>query len=219
VIPKSLLRDREEGGYLLSRKLVSYKNSNAVVIGIPHGGVCVAAAIAEQLSLPLEAMPCLKIKDPADSGKNIGSVSEDEVFIHDGEQTIPQDYVFHQIAHLRNIILHEKTNYDTGKHIGLRYRPVILVDDVLTFSDTMMACLLSIRKQNPMKIIVAVPVVSAEAAQIISAAADDLQFLKIEASLGSPKTYFENFPRVDEQRVKELLEISKKHIGTSEHAH
>ena len=66
------MRDREHAGQLLSKKLSEYKRSNSVVIGIPHGGACVAYAIAECLELPLELMPCRKMKHPADHTKNIG---------------------------------------------------------------------------------------------------------------------------------------------------
>lgn len=209
----ALLQDREEAGYQLSKTLAAYKNSDAAVVGIPHGGVCVASVIAEALSLPLEIMPCRKIKHPADGGKNIGSVSEDEVFIHDCSHTIPQDYIYHQIVLLQNAISHEvKKYYGSARHQSFRYRTVILVDDILSAADTMMACLRSIRKQRPLKVVVAVPVVAAEAARIVSAEADDIKFIKMEASLDSPHVYFADFPKVDENRVKELFESSRKTV-------
>jgi orotate phosphoribosyltransferase-like protein len=71
------LQNRTEAGVLLSRKLAAYKNSDAVVVGIPHGGVCVASAIADILSLSLEVMPCRKIKNSARTlgGKTHGRIS------------------------------------------------------------------------------------------------------------------------------------------------
>lgn len=213
MLMSAVMQDREEAGYLLSKKLASFKNTNAIVVGIPHGGVCVASAIADSLSLPLEVMPCRKIKDPGDGSKNIGSVSQDDVFIHDCARTIPQDYISHQIILLRNAISHENRKYyGDDQPASLRYRTVILVDDLLASSDTMMACLRGIKKHIPLKIIVAVPVVSAEAARIVGAEADDMQFLKMEASLASPDEYFADFPKVDDQKVKELLEASRKSV-------
>lgn len=208
-----LLRDRKAAGLQLSKVLAEYKNSNAVVVGIPHGGVCVAAVIAEELSLPLEIMPCRRIKHPADGKRAIGSVSEDEVFIHDCSHTIPQDYVGHQIVLLKHAISHEVKKYygDTTPQ-SFRYRTVILVDDILSGSDKMMACLKSIKRQAPLKVVIAVPIVAAEAAHIVGAEVDDIKFLKMEATLGSPLEYYAEFSKVDEKSVKALFEASRKMV-------
>ena len=207
----TLLQNREDAGYQLSKTLSEYKSNNAVVVGIPHGGVCVASVIAEALALPLDVITCRKIKHPADPKRSIGSVSEDEVFIHDHSHTIPQDYVYHQILLLKNSIIHEKKKYyGSVKPQSFRYKTVILVDDVLSTIDTMMACLRSIKKQKPLKIVVAVPIVAAEAARMVRAEADDLKFIKMETVLNSPLEYFAEFPRVDDGKVKTLLHPSRK---------
>jgi putative phosphoribosyl transferase len=217
LVMNTLLQDREEAGYLLSRLLAFYKNSTAVVVGIPHGGVCVASAISEALSLPLEIISCRKIKHPANGKKNIGSVSEDDVFINDCSHTIPQDYVYHQIALLQNAMAHEtKKYYGSAQRQSLRYRTVILVDDMLASSDTMMACLRSIKKHNPLKIVAAVPIVAAEAARIVSSEADDFKFIKMESSLESPQEYFVEFPKIDDDKVKELFDAARKNVTTYE---
>jgi predicted phosphoribosyltransferase len=211
-VMSALLQDREQAGRLLSQKLDSYRN-NAVVVGIPHGGVCVAFAIAEALSLSLEVLPCRRIKHPADSNKAIGSVSVSEAFIHDFSQCIPQDYIYHQIALLRNALQHEHHQYYRNRRPpSFLYKTVILVDDILEVSDTMLACLRDIKKQKPLKVIVAVPVVTAEAARIIRAEADEFVFLQMETSTRPAKDHFENFPRVDEREVRELLELSRKTV-------
>jgi putative phosphoribosyl transferase len=207
------LQDRKEAGVLLSKKLAAYKDSDAVVVGIPHGGVCVASVIADTLSLTLEVMPCRQIKNPGDGKNNIGSVSVGDVFMHDCPYTIPQDYIFHQIVLLRNAVAFEnKSYYGNGEPASLRFRTVILVDDVLKSSDTMMACLRGIKKQNPLKVIVAVPFISAEAARIISAEADDLVFLDLKHSIELASDYFIDFPKIDEVKVKELLLASRKRV-------
>ncbi len=211
MIMNALLQDREEAGHQLGKMLWAYKHSNAVVVGIPHGGVCVAAAVAESLSLPLEVIPCRKIKHPANGKITIGSVSEHDVFIHDDAHTIPQDYIYHQILLLKNAISYDmRKYYGSRKPQSVHYRPVILVDDILSCSDTVIACLRGIKKQSPLKVIVAVPIVAAEAARIVSAEADDLKFLRMEPSLESAHEYFADFPKVDDNKVKALLDASRK---------
>ncbi|HEY0653025.1 MAG TPA: phosphoribosyltransferase family protein [Chryseosolibacter sp.] len=213
VIMSALFQNREEAGYQLSQALSEYRNTNSTVVGVPHGGVSVASVIAEALSLPLEVMPCRKIKHPADPKKSIGSVSESEVYVHDCSHTIPQDYVYHQIVLLRNGMSAErKKYYGPEKPQSLRYRTVILVDDILSTSDTILACLRDIRKQNPLKVVVAVPIVGAEAARVVSTEADDLKFIKMEPALASPHEYFAAYPRVNDEEVKALLHSCRKNL-------
>ncbi|HEY0744657.1 MAG TPA: phosphoribosyltransferase family protein [Chryseosolibacter sp.] len=209
----ALFQNREEAGHQLGQLLAEYRNSNAIVVGIPHGGVSVASVVAAELISPLEVIPCRKIKHPADATKTIGSVSEDEVFIHDCSHTIPQDYVYHQILLLRNAMAAErKKYYGSIKPQSLRYRTVILVDDMLSTSDTILACLRDIKKQNPLKVVVAVPIVAAEAARVVSAEADDLKFIKMESVLDPSHEYFADYPRVDDKKVKQLLYSSRKNL-------
>jgi putative phosphoribosyl transferase len=210
-IIRPLWQDREQAGLLLSKKLNAFKGSNAIVIGIPYGGVCVAAVIAEALSLPLEVIACRKIPHPADSKRNIGSVSAHEVLMHDCSHTIPQDYVYHQIALIRNAIQYE-WNFYYGKDspASLTNKTVILVDDILKSADSMLACLREIQKQEPLQVIVVVPVVSADAARIVRSEADDIVFLRLEPVIYSANDHFEDYPDIDKTRVKELLNAARK---------
>jgi len=212
----SLLQDRAHAGRLLSKKLSIYKGS-AVVVGIPQGGACVAAEIAKALSLPLEILPCRKIKHPADGKCAIGAMTADETLIRNFSQSIPQDYVFHQIAMIRNALQNEQRLYYTNWQLpSFQYKTIVLVDDVLDSSDAMLACIRSIKKQKPLKIIVAVPLVAAEAARLVQAEADDLVFLQIEPVINSPGEYYEKFPLIDQAKVKEILESARKKLALYE---
>jgi len=216
---KGLLQSREEAGHLLSHKLEGYKNSNAVVVGIPYGGVCVAAAVAESLSLPLDIIACRKIKHPAENKRCIGSVGAKDVVVHDSSQTIPQDYVSHQIALLRSVIQYEhKLYYPDSSPASLRYKTVILVDDILKSGDAILACLLEVKRQQPLKVIVAVPVVTAEAARLVRAQVDDIHFLRIMPVIHSGNDHYANFPKVDESKVKELLVAARRRVHKEDKA-
>jgi putative phosphoribosyl transferase len=206
----NVFTDRESAGVLLANKLQEYKNTNAVVVGVPHGGVCVASAIARILSLPLEIMPCTNIKDPADKRKSIGSVSPREVMMHECSYDIPQDYIAHQIALLRSAVSYKQALYYKNTSPGsLKYKTVILVDDILQSSEMITVCLREIKREKPLKIIVAVPVVSAEAARVAAAESDGIEFLRIEATLDSGDHYFSDFKKIDDSRVNILLERSR----------
>ena len=212
-VQDTLLHSREEAGLILGRKLHEYENTNSVVIGIPHSGVCVAAAIAKYLSLPLEVMPSQRIKHPANSNKNLGSVSLTEVFLHDNTDQVPLDFVAHQIASLKNNNSIEQQFYHSdNSQQELKYKTVILADDLLHSSEVMLACIHEIKKQKPLKLVVAVPVANAEAARIVRAEVDDAVFLRIEKEVGPAKRYFTNYQKIDRDQVKKLLDISNKNL-------
>lgn len=203
--------DRKQAGGLLAFKLQQYANSEALVVGIPRGGVVVAATVAHALNLKLQVIPCRRIKHPADNTKSIGSVSVDEVVINDKTYDIPQDYISHQIALLRNSLRNETQVYcQDSSMTSIRYKTVIVVDDILQSGSTMLACLKSIGKQQPLKLIVAVPFVSAEAARVVGGIADELVFDQMFQEIRSACQYYNEFPEVDEGEVIALIKDSMK---------
>lgn len=203
--------DRELAGRLLGNKLESLVDSNSVVFGIPPGGACVAAEISEMFSLPLEVISCRQMKHPADPARAIGSVSVKDVLIHDCSHSIPQDYIAHQIAMLRNVVRFEQKRYYGDRQPGsVRYKTVILVDDILETSDAILACVHEIKKQQPLKLIIAAPVVSGEAARTLRSEVDHIIFLRMERSITSGKDYFIHFPEITEGKVEQLLRSARK---------
>lgn len=204
------IQDRQTAGILLARRITQLQLNNAIVVGVPHGGVSVASAIAGELNLPLEIMVCRKIRNPANYSRNIGSVSAQQVYLHDCPHSLPQDYLTNQIQRLRNEIISESHfYYGKPSQVCFEYKTVIVADDVLTSPDTLMACIKEIRTQQPLRIIVAVPFVEAEAARIIQGESDDFIFLRIQQSIKSPKEFYNDFSMVRDWDVKDCLRRSK----------
>jgi predicted phosphoribosyltransferase len=202
--------DREHAGKQLAQKFVRSHFTNGVVVGIAHGGVPVASAIAERLDLPLEVISCRTVKDPENGTSNIGSVSADEVYLHDCDYSLPQDYLYFQMVRLRNEIRYDNEFYYGNRNeLDFSGKTVILVDDILTSPDTIMAAMMEISKQRPLKIIVAIPFVEAEAARQIQAQCDEFVFTKMKQHIGSPSEFYDEFQTVGDWTVRDLLKQSK----------
>lgn len=202
----SKVSDRRQAGSLLANRLQQFAHSDALVVAIPRGGVVVAAAVAQRLHLALEIFPCQEIKHPADGTRAIGSVSLDEVVVEGTSHDIPQDYISHQIALVQNCLRAELQLYGRDKlPVSFRYKTVIVVDDLLRSGDTMLACLQSIRKHQPLKLIVAVPFVSARAAMAIGTVADEIIFIRMDHEIRSAMDYYAEFPEIGEREVAALL--------------
>lgn len=209
-IVENMWQSREEASQMLGRRLANYRNSSAVVVGLLPGGVGIASAIARELSLPLEVLPCKVITHPG-NGQVLGSVCSYEVFVRECSCSydIPQDYILHQVALLRNAIRYENSQY-YGERSPSSFsdKTVILVDDSLRWSDAIAACVRGIRKQGPAEIVVATPVVTADAARVISAEADEIVFLRREAASFCGTSYFLEASGLGPAEVKSLLEAS-----------
>jgi putative phosphoribosyl transferase len=87
---------------------------------------------------------------------------------------------------------------------------VIVVKDIVKSKDSMLACIASIKKQRPGRVIVAVPLIREKAEKAIEKEVDDLVFLKIENRNESTDAYYENFPKVADDEVRHILNINRR---------
>lgn len=204
------IENREQAGIMLARKMAPLSLRDAVVVGIPRGGACVAAAIADELHLPLEVLSCRRIKHPANSGLNLGSVSLGEIIVHECPRELPQDYLQFQAARLKaEIAADNHFYYGQQDAPQLQHKTAIVVDDVLTSADTLLACIRDLKKHRALKVVVAIPFVQAEAARVIQAEVDLLVFLKMQHTISNPRAFYVDFPEVNDWTVRSLLKRSK----------
>jgi predicted phosphoribosyltransferase len=204
----TIFQNREHAACLLAERLMEHERSDAVVVAVSGGGIHVGFKLAQKLQLPLEAIPCLKLKHPADDSKTIGAVCAGAIIIHEDDNNIPQDFIYHQIQLLQHTIRGKSRRYqsDNLEHL-LKGKVVILADDVLMTGDTMLACLRTIRKYNPWEIIVAIPIVTPTGAKAIRDELDKLIYLAIEPQLYV--NYYAEFPDVSDDEVITLLQQAR----------
>lgn len=200
----ALFSDRDQAQQYLARALEAYKNSDAVVVAVPRGGVPVANHIAQELQLPMEVFPCEKIAHPADRSRSIGSVCLNEVVIHDSDRDIPQEYIQYAVQRLRTALRERQRQYAQGdRSINLAGKTAIIVDDWLTTGDTILACLRDIQRQGPERIVVAAPIVTPQALKSVSKEADDVVFVLLDDNMRPSSHRY--FSPVDEEEVLRIL--------------
>jgi putative phosphoribosyl transferase len=201
-----MFQNRKQAAHLLGEKLAAYKNGNAVIVAIPHGGVPVGYYLAAELNLPLDVVLCKRIADVVDSHKSIGWVSLDGVAIPGENLNFPQDYISYQVASLQHGLRTQYRFYcEERKRLDLNGKVVILVDDRLETESQLLACLRSIRNQTPEKIIVAVPVATSRAAGEVVGEADDFIYLIMPSRVEAAEAFYEYLPPVTDDEVKFLL--------------
>lgn len=203
--------DRRQAALLLAQKLGQYRSSNSVVVGIPSGGAVVGYNLAKRLGLSFDVIGCRPIPHPADQRGTIGSVSLDQVVLHDEEYDIPRDYIYRQIMRAQNGLKAQEAFYASAgrAEVTIGNKEVIVTGDIVRSADSLLAAIRTLRKRKANKIIVAAPMVTPEAMVRLSREVDEIVFLVMEDSIPSGGVYEETTIIRDED-VKDLLHRSVK---------
>ena len=210
----AIFQNRKHAAYLLGERLREYENSDAIIVAVPGGGIHIGYHLAQLLHLPLEVIPCKKIKHPADNNKTIGAVSLDSVIVHEEDNSIPQDYIYHQIQLLQHVIRRQSNRYYKGyDQPSFKERTIILADDLLMTGDTLLTTIRTVRKQQPEKIIVVVPNVTPETTRSIANEIDEIIYLTIEPNNPVTENLYAEFPEVSDDEVIELLQEIRNERG------
>ena len=208
--------NREEAGRLLAKKLFKYHNQeDLVVLGLPRGGVPVAFAIAKRLDKPLDIFLVSKITSPLQAELAIGALTSS------GDLTISSELVkrldiseieLDKLIQSKKELLENRAKLLRGsqRFRSLKDKTIILVDDGMATGSTMALAVASIRKLEPKKIIVAVPVASHEAVAQVKSLADEMVVPLIPDFFYSVSMWFSDFRQTTDGEVIELLRQANK---------
>jgi putative phosphoribosyl transferase len=202
-----MLKDRIEAGLLLSEKLKKYKNSNTIVLAVPRGGVPVAAIIAKSLHLPLDIVLSKKIGHPYNKEFAIGAVSMDSMII-DEHPDVPKEYIEKEIVKLRKLMREKYEIYMGNREpLDIEGKNIIVVDDGIATGNTLLVSINMLRKKNPAKIIVAVPVIPYETLPVFEKNTDEFVYLIASKSFRGVGGFYEDFNQVEDDEVIKLLSV------------
>lgn len=208
---RALFRDRRDAGHKLAEALDSYCDTEALVLGLPRGGVPVAFEVAQALHAELDVLVVRKIGAPGQPEFGIGAVAPGSVTVQ-FERAIQslglsaeaveraarkeREEMTHQIQLYRG---HDAPPEADG-------RTVILVDDGLATGVTAEAAVRSARALGPARLVLAVPVCAAESATGVEDHIDEYVCLHPSDSFGAVGAWYEHFTQTTDEEVIEFLE-------------
>lgn len=200
--------DRTHAAFLLADELKKYTEGNAIVLAIPNGGVPMGYTLAHQLALPLDIIMVKKIGHPLNPEYAIGSVSLSEVIVTDTSD-VSKEYIQQETDRIRKNLKAKYELFMNGrKPMNLRGKIAILVDDGIATGNTLLACIEQLRKSNPKKIVVAVPVASDSAYARIKNEADEFVCLYYSSDFYSVSQFYDKFDQVSDAAVAEWIKKS-----------
>ena len=210
-----LWRDRREAGRQLARSLTAWRgHPQALVIGLPRGGVAVAAEVAEQLHLPLASWAVRKLAHPAAPEVAVGAIAPGGVLIWDEpylrqlhlDPLLRRQLVAQQDDELRR----RQRLFGDPPPASLRGRPLLVVDDGVATGLTVRAALESLRQAKPAQLVLAVPVIDQLVAARLRPLVDELVALAEVAGLMAVGAWYERFEQLDDAQVKALMAAGKR---------
>ena len=192
-------------GKLLVEKLQNY-DSKAILLAIPRGGVPVAVPIAKALHLTLALVLTKKIGHPQNKEFAIGAASLTDYFVTD-EPGVSSQYIEAEVKKVRERLKIMKTIFQHDfTSLTIENKVVILVDDGMATGRTVLHTVHLLRKYKPKKIVLAVPVASSSAVDLLQDNIDELIVLNIASDFHAVGFYYEDFTEVTDSEVCRLLE-------------
>lgn len=203
-----MFETRAEAGKLLAAHLLARRLHADLVLGLPRGGVIVAAEVAPALKLPLDALVVRKIGHPRHREFAVGALTEDGTMKLDeglSRGLIPATELEAVIAEEAARLKDYRSKFHVRMPHNLRGKRVLIVDDGLATGATAEVAVLSARHRGAEIIRGAVPIASLSAVARVETVADAVTALHVDPKFEAVGCYYESFPQTTDDEVIRIL--------------
>jgi len=204
--------DRADAGRVLARKLPDLEGrEDVVVLALPRGGVPVAFEVARELRAPLDVFLVRKLGFPGHEEFALGAIASGGVRVLNPSAFRMAQFTEDELNELaekeqRELERREEAYRGDRPRPDLPGKTVVLIDDGLATGSTMRAGVMALRKLEPAKIVVAVPVGSSDAVELLSREADEVVCAAVPEPFYSVGQWYRQFEQTSDEEVQQLLE-------------
>ena len=201
--------DRHEAATRLAAELGDLAGLPIVVLGIPRGGVEIAAVVAEAVGADMDVVIPRKVGAPGNPELGLGAVAEG-VEVLDARLirllAVDDEYLRAEIAAQQEEIGRRAAAYRQGRpEVDLTGKIAVVVDDGVATGGTALAALRWARTKGAARVILAVPVAPREAIARLRIEADEVRILAAPEPFHAVGQWYAEFSQVSDERVIELL--------------
>jgi predicted phosphoribosyltransferase len=208
---KTQFRDREEAGEFLADKLAGYGNEpDVMILGLPRGGVPVAAEVSRRLGAPLDVFIVRKLGLPGHPELAMGAIASGGVRVFNGDVInslrIP-DEVINQVTAIEfeELQRRERLYRDDLPPAEVEGKTVIVVDDGIATGSTMLAAVSALRQMAAKRIVIATPVVAPSTYEALKKCADEIVTVLCPEEFYGVGQWYEDFSQTSDDEVRTAL--------------
>ena len=206
-----MFADRREAGRLLAQALIHHAGTNALVLGLPRGGVPVADEVARVLGGTLDVWVVRKLGAPMQPELGMGAIAEGPAVVIDRSTVRLLGISSAQllaVARREMVEVRRRVERFRGGRPApaLGGRTVILVDDGIATGGTMRAAIRAVKKRGPAQLVVAVPVAAPDSVATLRREVDEVVCLHEPEHLHAIGLWYEDFRQVPDEEVSRILE-------------
>jgi len=198
--------DRVDAGRLLAKRLEELGlPDDVLVLGLPRGGIPVAAEVAAALGAPLDALVVRKLGVPGHEELAFGAIALGGVRVLNDDVVRTAGLTGSDIERVTDRESDELARREVeyrGSRLPLevRGRTVVVVDDGLATGATMAAAVSALRAGGSNRIVVAVPVGAPSTCAMLAERADEVVCLHQPHNFRAVGLWYRDFsPTTDEE--------------------
>lgn len=206
--------DREEAGRRLAARLDHLAGQDVVVLGLPRGGVPVAAPVAAALGAPLDVVVVRKLGVPWQPELAMGALGEDGVLVLDDDvlgstRLTPQDV--DAVAARERVELERRTARFRGgrTRVPVAGRTAVVVDDGVATGSTARAACQVVRAHGADRVVLAVPVAPEGWERRMAGVADELVAVATPAGFRAIGPFYDDFRQTGDEEVLACLDRAR----------
>jgi putative phosphoribosyl transferase len=213
-----LFRDRREAGRYLASKLSAYADRpDVIVLALPRGGVPVGFEVARALHAPLDVFLVRKLGVPGRKELAMGAIASGGVCVLNevvDALGITEEDIADMVAREKEELQRRERLYREDRPApDVRGRTVILVDDGLATGSSMRAAVIALRKRQPARVVVAVPVGAPESCAELQTEADETVCAATPRPFHGVGIWYDDFSQTTDEEVRELLTRDAEEIA------
>ena len=206
-----MFTDRADAGQRLAQQLQHYRDRDDVVIlALPRGGVPVAFEVARALRAPLDVLVVRKLGVPGREELAMGAIASggtrvlnDDVVRH---LRVPPEALERVAAHEARELERRERAYRGGHPpLDVQGKTTLLIDDGLATGATMRAAVRVVRQSNAARVVLAVPVASAETCREFRNEVDEVVCADTPADFYAVGQAYRDFSQTSDEEVRTLL--------------
>jgi putative phosphoribosyl transferase len=205
--------DRVDAGRQLAAALRHHRGGGVLVLGLPRGGVPVAAEVAAALDADLDVLVVRKLGVPGHEELAMGAVAGGGLRVLNQDVlsrlSLPASVLEGTTARAAAVVADRERAYRGDRPTPvLRGRRVVLVDDGLATGATMRVAVRAVTGAGASPVVAAVPVAPPSACEALRALADEVVCLHTPSSFLAVGAWYDDFSETSDDEVRALLGVA-----------